>query len=373
MVLERVYESIDQCCGCGACAQACPKAAITMETAADGYLYPVIDGDKCIGCKLCQKKCQYIGEPVRPETVQDMDIYAAHGNAEELDGSASGGLFYVAAKEILQRGGVVFGCQYNDDMAVVHTAAESLEQVRPMRNSKYVQSAIGDTYKQAERHLKEGRPVLYSGTPCQIAGLYNYLGRDYEGLLTMDLICMCVTPPKMFAEYLERLEREAGSKPTFFDFRDKSEGWGNRWNRIEFEDASKNCVMPSRENVYSRLFSSKHNTLATCRSCVYAKMERYADITVGDYWGIQDTDAKIDYRAGVTKVFVSTKKGRRFYVSLLPRIASEALPYETAVRPNLCGQSPNSEQWEAFRKDYAEQGYDYVMEKYFPECLTYKK
>ena len=151
-----------------------------------------------------------------------------------------GALFYVAAKEILQRGGVVFGCQYNDDMAVVHTAAESLEQVRPMRNSKYVQSAIGDTYKQAERHLKEGRPVLYSGTPCQIAGLYNYLGRDYEGLLTMDLICMCVTPPKMFAEYLERLEREAGSKPTFFDFRDKSEGWGNRWNRIEFEDASKN-------------------------------------------------------------------------------------------------------------------------------------
>ena len=348
MALERVYKSIDKCCGCAACMNVCPKQAITMQYEPDGYLYPVIDNEKCIECGLCQ-----------------MDIYASQGDEEATSRSTSGGMFYLLAKDIISRGGVVFGAAYDKNMVVKHIKAETIEEMHPIRCSKYVQSNPEYTYKDSEKYLENGREVLYSGTPCQLAGLYAYLGKDYDNLLSVGLICYGSTPPKMFEEYIKILEEKNDSKVRFFDFRDKTDGWGNKFVRIEFEDESKTYIVPTNDDPYRRMFSSKHYTRTTCNNCKYAYMKRYTDISIGDYWKIEDTDCKINPYTGLSKMFVTTEKGRRAFGRIKDQMQWEAMPYETAVRPNLSGKGGMSPIFDECQKDYAEYGFKYVFEKYF--------
>lgn len=366
MALERVYESKNKCCGCAACMNVCPKQAITMQYGDDGYLYPVIDREKCIGCGLCQKKCQYNEGCFVPDTMADkeMDIYASQGYDDATSRSTSGGMFYLLAKYVLSQNGVVYGAAYDENMVVRHIKAETMEEMEPIRCSKYVQSNPEYTYKDAKKHLNEGRFVLYSGTPCQLAGLYAYLGKDYDNLLAVGLICYGSTPPKMFEEYVKILEEKNGSKVKFFDFRDKTDGWGNKFVRIEFEDESKTYIVPTNEDPYRRMFSSKNFTRTTCNNCRYAYMKRYTDISIGDYWKIEDTDCKINPYAGLSKMFVSTEKGRRAFDAIKDEMQWEAMPYETAVRPNLSGKGGMSPIFDECQKDYAEHGFKYVMKKY---------
>ena len=366
MALDRVYEAINKCCGCTACMNVCPKKAITMEYGIDGYLYPVIDKEKCISCGLCQKRCQYNEDAFVPETFsdRDMDIYASQGFEEATAKSTSGGMFYLLAKYVILKNGVVYGASYDKNMVVKHIKAETLEEMEPIRCSKYVQSNPEYTYMDAKKNLDEGRFVLYSGTPCQLAGLYAYLGRDYDNLLSVDLICYGITPPKMFEEYIEILENKFGSKVKFYDFRDKTDGWGNKFVRVEFEDESKTFIVPTNDEPYRRMFSSKNFTRTTCKNCRYAYMKRFTDISIGDYWKIEDTDCKINPYAGLSKVFVSTEKGRRAFEAIKDQMLREKMPYETAVRPNLSGKGGVSPLFDECMNDYAEYGFKYVMKKY---------
>ena len=367
MALERVYENTSKCCGCGACMNACPKNAITMEYSKDGYMYPVINQEICIGCGLCQKKCHYNDTAFVPETFADkeMDIYASQGDAEATTRSTSGGMFYLLAKDVLSRDGVVYGAAYDENMVVKHINAETPEEMEPIRCSKYVQSNTGFTYREAKKYLDEGREVLYSGTPCQLAGLYAYLGKEYDNLLSVALICYGSTPPKMFEEYIDILEEKNDSKVKFFDFRDKTDGWGNKFVRIEFEDESKTYIVPTNEDPYRRMFSSKNHTRTSCNTCPYAYMKRYTDISIGDYWKIEDTDCKINPYTGLSKVFVSSEKGRKAFDAIKDQMQWEMMPYDTAVRPNLSGKGGVSPVFDEALEDYANHGFKYVFKKYF--------
>ncbi|MEE1042957.1 MAG: Coenzyme F420 hydrogenase/dehydrogenase, beta subunit C-terminal domain [Clostridia bacterium] len=371
MSIEQVYTSKVKCCGCGTCMNICPKGAITMEYGEDGYRYPVINKEKCIGCGLCQKKCQYNDTSFKPTTMADkeMDIYATQGNKEATVRSTSGGMFYLLAKSILSQNGIVYGAAYDENMVVRHIKAETMDEMEPIRCSKYVQSDVGYTYKDVKKHLEEGRNVLYSGTPCQLAGLYAYLGKDYDNLLSVGLICYGSTPPKMFEEYVKILEEKHGSPVTFFDFRDKTDGWGNKFVRIEFEDRDKTYIVPTNDDPYRRMFSSKHFTRASCNQCPYAYMKRYTDISIGDYWKIEDTDCKINPYDGLSKVFVSTEKGRKAFEMIKSEMQWELMPYDTAVRPNLSGKGGMSPIFDECQKDYAEHGFKYVMKKYIDADL----
>ena len=198
------------CCGCNACVQHCPKSCVTMQEDEEGFLYPIVDQEACIDCGLCEKVCPVLnqGEERKP-----LQVYAANNPNEEIRmQSSSGGVFTLLAETIIQEGGVVFGARFNDDWEVIHDYTETKEELAAFRGSKYVQSRIGDSYCQAEQFLKKGRKVLFTGTPCQIAGLNLFLRKEYGNLLTVDFICHGVPSPGVWKSYLEELIALQGNR-----------------------------------------------------------------------------------------------------------------------------------------------------------------
>ena len=227
-------EEKSKCCGCNACVQRCPKHCIAMREDEEGFLYPIIDESSCINCGLCEKVCPVLnqGEERKP-----LKVYAAKNRNEEIRmQSSSGGIFTLLAEQIIQEGGVVFGARFDENWDVIHDYTETIDGLASFRGSKYVQSRVGETYKQAESFLKQGRKVMFAGTPCQISGLKLFLCKDYENLLTVDFICHGVPSPGVWRKYLEELiARQGGGKNsvlshpneliTHIEFRNKRLGW----------------------------------------------------------------------------------------------------------------------------------------------------
>lgn len=191
------------CCGCAACVQRCPKHCISMKEDEEGFLYPFIDETVCINCGLCEKTCPIIS---RPEKLPTMEVLAVKNrNEAERMASSSGGVFIALAKKVIEQGGVVFGAVFDENWEVKHTYSETLDGVKPMMGSKYVQSRIGESFCQAERFLKEGRKVLFTGSPCQITALHNYLHKDYPNLLAVDFLCHGVPSPGVWRRYIDEM------------------------------------------------------------------------------------------------------------------------------------------------------------------------
>ena len=227
------------CCGCSACVQKCPKQCISLKEDCEGFLYPIVDKDICIDCGLCEKVCPilYQGEERKP-----LKVFAAKNHDEEIrKQSSSGGIFTLLAEKIINEGGVVFGAKFDENWDVKHDYTETIEGLAAFRGSKYVQSRIEDNYRKAETFLKQGRKVLFSGTPCQIAGLKRFFRKEYENLLTVDFICHGVPSPGVWRRYLqETVARMCDKNRVSTDpisiknarvesisFRDKSHGWKN--------------------------------------------------------------------------------------------------------------------------------------------------
>lgn len=202
-----------ECCGCNACAQRCPKSCITMREDSEGFLYPEVDKEICIDCGICEKVCpvMYQGNKRKP-----LAVYAVkHKNNEIRLSSSSGGVFTALAESVIDEGGVVFGAKFDDNWCVVHSYSETKEGLAAFRGSKYLQSRIGDSFKKVECFLKANRKVLFSGTPCQIAGLKRFLRKEYDNLLTVDFVCHGVPSPGVWREYLnEETARQCGRKNT---------------------------------------------------------------------------------------------------------------------------------------------------------------
>lgn len=224
------------CCGCASCAQVCPKQCISMNEDCEGFLYPKVDSAVCVDCGLCEKVCPVINKGY---TIVPLATYAAKNKDEKIRyKSSSGGVFTLIAEQILADGGVVFGARFNENWEVIHDYAETVEGLEAFRGSKYVQSVIGDNYKYAKQFLLEGRNVLFSGTPCQIAGLKKFLRKEYENLLTVEVVCHGVPSPKVWRDYLQykRAQHVVGKNTvsssidelpmiTGISFRDKISGW----------------------------------------------------------------------------------------------------------------------------------------------------
>lgn len=299
-----------KCTGCRACAAVCPQSCITMQKNAEGFYYPVIDEDKCIHCDMCRKCCP-VNHP--PTAYKVLEGYAVRYNDTDiLLDSTSGGSFTAIAQYTFQHDGVVYGVGYDDKGAVRHFSItkEDATRINEMRGSKYVQSDLGDVFYEIEEHLKQGRYVCFSGTPCQVAGLRAFLRKEYETLLTVDLVCHGVASPKVFEAYLREQEAKYNAKITRIKFRNKTYGYHSGTMMLEFSNG-KSVYSSARIDHMLKSYFTGACSRYSCYACPFKGMQRYGDLTVFDSWHINElTRQAIDDDRGFTNVFVNTEKGR---------------------------------------------------------------
>ena len=279
------------CCGCESCVQVCPTNAIRMVPMELGSLYPVIDSKKCVQCGACERVCIYTREIDKNTTPQ---VYAAAGKDKQLmRKSASGGVFAALAHRVLNADGMVFGCSMelvDGILTPMHIGIQNHEDVVKLQGSKYVQSTLDGVFPEIKRLLRQGKIILFSGTPCQVAALKRFLkGESTDRLYTIDLICHGVPSRELFQGYIQSLEQKHGSKLTAFFFRDKTKGWGldALYHYCDKSGFIKNRRLPSNISSYYSLFLQSETYRESCYDCCYANAYRVGDITIGDFWGIE--------------------------------------------------------------------------------------
>ena len=352
-----------QCYGCRACEHVCPQKAITMSTNEEGFWYPELDAEKCVHCQLCVKVCPY--DTPSDAHASSCAVAVQNQNNEALLESSSGGIFSALADYVLANQGYVAGCVFDDSFTAVHILTDQHEGVKRMRGSKYVQSDLNDVYLQIRDRLQQGALVLFTGTPCQADGLRGFLKKDYENLLTVDLICHGVPSPGLFRQYLESLAQKKGTI-TDIRFRDKRRnGWCSQGS-VTYSKKTK-TITPFNDSYYYCYYLQNSVSRMCCYSCKYASTRRVGDITIGDFWNIGDVLPDVDATAGFSAVLVNTEKGQRF----LNQIADNVKMYETSVETvvkgngNLSQPSPMSEKRQFIFSQIAAQGYDHVAKQ---EC-----
>lgn len=315
------------CCGCGACVQKCPRQCITMEEDYEGFIYPIVYKDNCIDCGLCEKVCPILHSG---KTRMPLKVYAAKNNDERVRlQSSSGGIFTLLAEKVICEGGVVFGAMFDENWDVKHGYTETIEGLDAFRGSKYVQSRMENNYREVEFFLKEGRHVLFSGTPCQISGLKLFLRKEYENLLTVDFICHGVPSPSVWRKYLKETVKRLWNKNSVstdpiskenvhvesISFRDKSFGW-KKYSfaltlSVTSRSGAKNTVSllnSKYKNPFLKGFLRNLYLRPSCHACVAKTFKSSSDITIADFWGINDHMKKLNDHKGYSLIFLHDKE-----------------------------------------------------------------
>ncbi len=319
----------EQCCGCGACANKCPKQAISMLPNHEGFLHPVVDAGKCVECGACEKACPGQNPAYNENALKEAFVIQNKNDAIRYQ-STSGGAFSAIAEEVIRRGGIVFGAVMTTDLKVVHDSVETVEGLAKFRNSKYVQSEIGDCYNRAKSFLNDRRWVCFSGTPCQINGLIKFLGKEYEKLITVDVVCKSVPSPLVFQKYVEYKKGLEGDISDVV-FRDKKRGFlyctmAHYLSHEDRRDAKDVYRRGSESDEWLRMFLSGKISRHSCMTCHYQTAQRVSDFTLGDIWETGNT--KLDDNRGSTLVHVWTQKGEEFLNSVRDNVKIVTYPVE---------------------------------------------
>lgn len=366
MTKNIVLAKSKECTGCAACANICTHDAISMVEDENGFKYPQINGKKCRKCGLCQNNCSVIN--VTNKTPQKQIVYAAVGkNSDDVKTSSSGGIFPLLAENVLDKNGTVYGCAIDQDMRAFHTVAYTKEELVLLKGSKYIQSDIGNTYRQVEKDLNEGRKVLLSGTPCQVAGLKAFLRKDYSNLITVDLVCHGVPSYSFFKQYIDWYENKKRVKILDYVFRDKTKTDMGCVARIRYLKNGKERTTLSRYNAnyyYYYYYMLGKIYRRSCYSCPYANLNRLSDVTLGDFWGINNLHPEIDIQNGMSVVILNTEKGKELFDEIdtkkYPSTIDEAVKYNRSIISSV-DLPPDRE--EILRLCREEGGY--ALEKYF--------
>lgn len=351
-----------QCCGCTACASICAHHAITMEADALGFLYPKVDENKCVECGLCEKVCQFNDNYERSHNLSAPIVYAArHKEMNEIMKSRSGAAFAALSDYILDLGGVVYGAGYSDHFRVVHKRASTRKERDEFRGSKYVQSDLTGVFPQIMEDLKNGRTVLFSGTPCQTSGLNAFVANKYRNnLYLVDIVCHGVPGPYIWRDYIAYLEKKQKKVITQLSFRDKENfGW-----RAHIETFFFGKRVQSRES-YTKLFYRHIMFRHSCGVCHFSNLKRPSDITLADFWGWEKNvpDMNKDDK-GINLILLNTEKGKELFNKISDKLVISPVNVENCLQPNLQHPSVVSPQRIQFEEDYMRNGFDCVIKRY---------
>ena len=353
-----------ECCGCYACTNVCPKQCIDMNIDNESFWYPKVNKDLCIDCSLCEKVCPVIQDAKE----KDFDIiaYACKNKTESVRlTSSSGGVFTNLCEYVIQNNGVVFGAGFNENFEVEHSKATTISECEKFRGSKYVQSKIGNTYSEAKKYLNEGKLVLFSGTPCQIKGLNLYLRKPYDNLIAVDIVCHGVPSPRVFDIYKSNLMKEYNSDISSVSFRDKDNGWKNYKYTVNFTNGSKKSNYHG-DNIYSKGFLSDLFLRPSCNECCAKNFTSNSDITLGDYWGVQNKHPEFDDDKGISLILVNSKKGQDIFNKISDKIEmiESDLDYAVSCNPSIVRPVKYNEKRDKFFEELNEDNLNEVINKY---------
>ena len=361
MKIEEMNRS--DCCGCASCANICPKNAITMEQDAEGFFYPKINHELCINCGLCENVCPSLN--AREVSIEKFPLIlvAINPNEKIRRHSSSGGAFTALSEKILNDGGIIFGAGFDENWHVKHMAAENLDELENLRGSKYVQSKIGDILKRVKTELERGKKVLFSGVPCQCAGLKNFLGKDFENLLTVGIMCHGVPSPLLWESYIQW--RGRGHEISRVNFRSKRFGWANSPSlEINFKDCGY-YAKPSMQDFYLQEFLLNLTLRPSCSTCKFRFPNLNCDILLGDAWGVQNFAPEFFDNRGTSIIIVNTEKGLNHLNQI--RLQAKVTDLNALINnPFFFVPTPADERRQNFFDDLAKTKLPInVMQKYF--------
>lgn len=377
----------NKCCGCEACVSICPKKAIKMEADEYGYIYPAVDDKKCINCGLCKKVCLY--QNIIKYNEVKKSLVAMNKDNVVLNNSSSGGIFYSLANAIIKNNGIVYGCSLfykNDKLDIEHIRITEKKDIKKIQGSKYVKSSIFNTYNYVCKDLQEGKEVLFTGTPCQISAIKNYLKTrriSTEKIFFVDIICHGVPSLSFFDSYIKEIEDKKKIKIIDFIFRDKSSGWGLKGKAVGLNKKKKKIELDIYGNTssYYNYFLTGLTYRDNCYSCMFAKKERVSDITIGDFWGIEkeypnllkDNNGDYDPDKGISCVLLNNEKGELLFERIKEDLLFEQVNFESIAKHNAQLNKPNKckeKERKIILDNYREHGYKGVEKRFIKDNFS---
>ena len=361
----------EECCGCTACKNICPVNAIEMKEDKEGFLYPIVNEEKCIKCELCKKVCPVLN--IKNETKEQHAYIFQNANDDVRRQSTSGGAFSAIAEKIIDKNGIVYGVIFDKDFNVIHKGIENKEELYKFRNSKYVQSNLNNVFKEVKENLEKDRWVCFSGTSCQIEGLKNFLRKQYEKLLLVDVVCRAVPSPLIWKKYLKLKTQENKDIDKIY-FRDKL--YGYKYSNFSVYDSQNNLRYHNgvESDPYLRAFFSNICDRPSCYNCKFKKLNRESDITLWDCFNVEKYNSKLDDDKGTTRILANTVKGKRFVEELGVTHNLEEIDVELATKNFLAmfqSVKYNSERSDFF-EDVGKLEEKELFTKYFSDNITVK-
>lgn len=366
-----LYGKKEECCGCTACKSICPKNAINMQLDEEGFSYPVINQDLCIECGACRKVCSFQNGYDKSQNFDLPEVYGVkHKDIETRMESRSGGMFTAISDYILDKSGVVYGAGYREHFSVCHKRATSRPQRNELRGSKYVQSELNDTYFLVKKDLLENKMVLFSGTPCQTSGLNSYLekvGVNKAKLVLCDIVCHGTPSPRVWDDYISYMEKRYKGIFTAFEFRNKKLfGWRSHRETFVIEGEGHDS------NIYTTLFLNNDMIRPSCYFCKYCNLQRPSDMTLGDFWGIENTSKEFDDGKGVSLVFINTTKGKDTFEKIKNEIVFIESNTKDCMQTNLKSPTKRPETRDQFWDDYRKLDFQNITKRYAGQSYKVK-
>jgi len=361
-----IFDNKNECCGCGVCALSCPQRCITMIEDEEGFSYPVLNQDKCSDCGLCKKICAFQNgkSPIKQKDYPF--VYAAkHKNKDVLMASSSGGAFTALSDWILDNGGIVFGVKFDENLTAITSYAKTKHERDEFRGSKYMQSKLGNSFNEVKEFLKDGKLVMFSGTPCQTAALQNYCKDiDTKNLYLCDLICYGVATQKVFKSALEFLENKKESRIVNYYMRHKSKyaEWKASASMVVYANGRKDIKALSQ--IYYNIFGKGLINRLSCYNCKYTNFNRKTEITIGDFWGIENSMLDFYDNFGVSLILVNSAKGKEWLNNINDSLELKESDVANCLQPMLEKPAFLPVNRELFWDDYNRKSFDYIAKKY---------